>query len=637
MQAEPNFDETVHATLMQLGRRPEQASDQTLATLRPRERDRTKTELEILMHEVRPTASGLERIELHGKLGEGGMGVVRLGTQRALGREVAIKSTRGDTLDPPKAVHLLREAWLTGALEHPNVVPVYDIAVDGGGGPLVVLKKIEGDDWGSLIDDASTVRERFGAEDLLEWNLRILMQVCNAIRFAHSRRIVHRDIKPQNVRIGTFGEVYLLDWGVAASLDDDGTGRLPTVDDAEGIVGTPAYLAPEMLGGGHVDTRTDIYLLGAVLHQIANGRAPHAAPTWYEVVASVLRSAPAFAEDVPTELRTIVERAMAKEPGDRYPSVEALRLAIADFLQHRDAARLAHKASERLGELLELLATTPLEGDEATHRERCYRLFSECRFGLRNALESWPENLRAREDQVRAVVAMAEYELAHDNPGAARTLLGDLDEAPPELAQRIAEAEQLYAREEAALLELKAQHDPNSGRTVRAVISIAMALVFIVAPSVSMVMHFINGQPVSVEFGLTMVVGICFVFGGFAYWARDTLRSSRINLQLAGAAGFALVATALAHVATMLGGYDLWEPLHASHLVWAVLAGSVALVIDKRLLVASATYAVAYIVLAIVGRDHVLESIVFTNLVLALNVAHLWARPKARDGRATAA
>ena len=198
-------------------------------------------------------------------LGEGGMGVVRSAEQVALGRIVAVKTLKPGRRDPASALDLLREAWVTGAIEHPNVVPVHYLDVEADGSPLLVLKRIEGVEWSALLGDAAEVERRFGATDLLAWNLGILMQVLNAVRFAHHRGVIHRDLKPANVMIGDFGEVYLLDWGIAVSLRDDGTGRFLLASKATEIAGTPCYMAPEMLGresGPPLSERTDVYLAG---------------------------------------------------------------------------------------------------------------------------------------------------------------------------------------------------------------------------------------------------------------------------------------------------------------------------------------------------------------------------------------
>jgi serine/threonine-protein kinase len=290
----------------------------------------------------RSTASPLE---LHSTLGEGGMGVVWRATQTALAREVAVKSLKEGHAREPQMLKLLREAWVTGALEHPNIVPVHDIAVDEHGRPLIVLKKIGGRAWHELITDDSAVRERFGT-DLDAWNLSIFLAVCNAVRYAHAQSIVHRDLKPENVMIGEFGEVYLLDWGIAVSMEDDLGGRFPLARDAETLAGTPAYMAPEMLGGGgtQLTPRTDVYLLGAILHEIAVGQPPHVGESLMEIVRSVARSEPELPPSVAPELGDIIRRAMSREPDDRHQSVDELAEDVRSFLSHEGSRALAADA-----------------------------------------------------------------------------------------------------------------------------------------------------------------------------------------------------------------------------------------------------------------------------------------------------
>ncbi|MCZ7681391.1 MAG: protein kinase [Sandaracinaceae bacterium] len=157
-------------------------------------------------------------LALRGTLGEGGMGIVRLATQRSLGRDVAVKTVKGSQAAERATGALLREACVMGLLEHPNVVPVYDLVVGDAGEPAIVMRKIEGSSWASVMHDPAALRARFDAEDALEWNLRVLAQVCNVVDFAHSRGILHRDLKPENVMLGEFGEVYVVDWGLAVAL-----------------------------------------------------------------------------------------------------------------------------------------------------------------------------------------------------------------------------------------------------------------------------------------------------------------------------------------------------------------------------------------------------------------------------------
>ncbi len=212
-------------------------------------------------------------------LGEGGMGIVRLGTQVSLGRSVAVKSTRPERSNPQAVAKLVQEAWVTGFLEHTSIVPIYDLTEDQNGRPMLVMRRIEGLEWSELFGDADAIRERFGASDLLDWNLRVLMQLASALHFAHGRQILHLDLGPANVMIGPLGEVYLVDWGLAMALGGDK--RLPRAADNTEIIGTPSYVAPEMLTGDGTQLRpqTDVYLLGSTLYTLLAGEPPHRGDT----------------------------------------------------------------------------------------------------------------------------------------------------------------------------------------------------------------------------------------------------------------------------------------------------------------------------------------------------------------------
>lgn len=152
-----------------------------------------------------PAEAARSTLELEQTIGEGGMGVVYAASEEALGRTVAVKTLKPDWRKPRGVRKLLQEAWVTGRVEHPNVVPVYRIELDDEGAPMVVLKRIEGDDWASLMHDPRAIAEHYDSTDPLEWNLRVLIAVCNAVRFAHDRGVIHRDIKPENVMIGRYG------------------------------------------------------------------------------------------------------------------------------------------------------------------------------------------------------------------------------------------------------------------------------------------------------------------------------------------------------------------------------------------------------------------------------------------------
>jgi serine/threonine-protein kinase len=365
--------------------------------------------------------------EVAGVLGEGGMGRVLLARQKSLHRDVAVKVLKGSAAQQTTIDLLLAEAVVTGSLEHPNVVPVHALGLDAAGRPVLVMKRIEGVSfrdlaknpghpaWSALVEDAG---------DRLDAEIEILMAVCNAAHFAHSRGIVHRDIKLDNVMIGSFGEVYLVDWGIAvrASTPD----LLSSQPGA--LVGTPAYMAPEMLNGAgaRLDARTDVYLLGATLHALLTGQPRHRGESLYDLLLSARESSPyAYGPDVPAELAAICNRAMAKDPGDRFASALELRRALGAFRRHKGSIALSDEAAARLASIT------------AADEQRAHAILTECRFGFTAALRAWPENPAALDGLAACLGRMIEHELAQRDLEGARALYAELRAPRPDLLARI--------------------------------------------------------------------------------------------------------------------------------------------------------------------------------------------------------
>ncbi len=365
-----------------------------------------------------------------GELGQGGMGRVLLARQTALERDVALKVPHR-TSSPLAVGALVREARITGGLEHPGIVPVHALAFGPEGHPALVMKRIEGVSWATLIQDPSHGAWRFVGgvgRGRVELQVQLLLQLCNAVAFAHRQGVLHRDIKPANVLLGEFGEVYLADWGVATRKPLDGEQR------PLGLVGTPLYFAPEMATGddAQMDERTDVYLLGATLYHALSGQPPHPGTDLRQVLEHAWSAEPApLPAEVPDELARVVARALARDKAQRYPSAVELKDALTQFLQHRSSHRLASAASARLA-VLEAVVAQP-----APSREQVAPLLSECRFGFMQALAEWPDNAEAREGLERAVRRAAWFEVKAGNALAARAFLTELREPPADLVAAV--------------------------------------------------------------------------------------------------------------------------------------------------------------------------------------------------------
>jgi serine/threonine-protein kinase len=481
------------------------------------------------------------RFVLEGRLAEGGMGVVDLAVQTSMGRKVAVKTLR-DAGDPAVAVRAMREAWVTGQLEHPNVVPVHDVGLSADGAPFIVMKRIEGAPWSSLLTAPELVRSRFGADDVVEWHLGVLETVCNAVAFAHARDIVHRDLKPENVMIGSFGEVYVVDWGLALSLAPDPTGRLPGRDEARVVAGTPAYMAPEMIlaDADAIAETTDVYLLGAILYEVFSGSPPHVAADMTALVGRILASEPEFPRGFPAEAKGIVTRAMARAPADRYPSAAAFRDVLRAYLRHRGSRRLAWEAKRSLVDLVDRASAA--RGGDADDLA-LYNLLGEARFGFRAALEAWPENQAARQGLDRALITMVEHELSRGEPAAAAALLRDVSGAPDELRARVDEAAKTRGEEDVRRRALEADLDPRTGTRTRTFIGSLFGVLWTVTPLVAWLYDARGDGPTHAS--LLVASAGFLALGLLLYrWARASLGRTRLNRQLSSTLGLHLVAQA---------------------------------------------------------------------------------------------
>lgn len=296
------------------------------------------------------------RYELLEPLAQGGMGTVYLGRDRELDREVALKVLRAEEVDPGVAERMLREARIIARLEHPGIVPVHEVGRLADGRVFYAMRLVRGE----RLD-----RHVAGGRALPEL-LRIFERLCETVAFAHAHGVIHRDLKPANVMVGPFGEVLVMDWGVAKALtpgapqaadrvEAAGTGAdaepgaasaLPAAAAAAGpdpatahgtVLGTPGYMAPEQARGEveGVDERTDVYALGAILYFFLNGRPPapaSEAPDGSEASGRAARPPGRFDPAAPRPLKAVCLRALAPFPGDRYAAVEELAGEVSQYL-----------------------------------------------------------------------------------------------------------------------------------------------------------------------------------------------------------------------------------------------------------------------------------------------------------------
>ncbi len=274
-----------------------------------------------------------ERYPPERELGRGGMGVVYLCRDRALGREVAQKTNLfRDGRDA--ALRFLREAEILAQLHHPGIVPIYDFGVDPVRGPFFVMRFIDGE----TLQDLVASRKRQPAA----W-LEVFLKICDTVAYAHEHGIVHRDLKPTNIMIGPHGEVLVLDWGLAGFRSGSANGATAARSDglttrAGARLGTPRYMAPEQREGDstRIDAVTDVYLLGGVLGFILDGKAPRE------------RGKEPFDSDVSPELAAIATKALAEDRSQRYASVVELAQDVRRFRARREVAAFRYTPVRRL-------------------------------------------------------------------------------------------------------------------------------------------------------------------------------------------------------------------------------------------------------------------------------------------------
>ena len=290
------------------------------------------------------------RYTLGSLIGQGGMGEVVLAFDEQIGREVAVKRIRSDAPSGEELSRFVREARVQGRLQHPAVVPVHDLAFDKTGKPYFVMKRLSGTTMGELIAKLRTEDETEAVATRRRL-LRAFADVCLAIEFAHSAGIIHRDLKPANIMLGDFGEVYVLDWGIARAVTEpDETGapmskeldlRLDSGETRAGtVLGTPAYMAPEQLAGDRAGPGADIYALGCMLYEIACGENLHGGRRSLTTILKPLEARPSKVRpDSPPELDAICDRATQLAIGDRFGSARALGDAVQAYLDgDRDIA-----------------------------------------------------------------------------------------------------------------------------------------------------------------------------------------------------------------------------------------------------------------------------------------------------------
>jgi serine/threonine-protein kinase len=360
-----------------------------------------------------PTSSRYAEL---GVLGEGGMGKVHLCRDERIGREVAMKVILPDLqANTSIRARFIREASVQGQLEHPSIVPVHDLGVTPEGATFFTMKRVRGLTLEAVLTDLAnevlTTADRFTTRRLLA----AFVNVCLAVDFAHSKGVVHRDLKPSNLMLGDFGEIYLLDWGIAKLADEEAgaaeglvrqdvhVGQTPVTKTADGaLLGTLAYMAPEQVLGKGASVQSDVFALGAVLFEILAGTPLREKDTTFVRLVKGKHDARFSVRcpdrQVAPELEAICVRATAVEPEQRFANARLLAEALERFLEgDRDVVRRRELAAAHVSKARGILSRATTSGEEPGEAGLMQELGS--------ALALDPENVEARAMVVEALTA----------------------------------------------------------------------------------------------------------------------------------------------------------------------------------------------------------------------------------------
>lgn len=283
------------------------------------------------------------------QLGKGAMGEVALVRDNDIRRTVAVKYLRSEIAsDEGALLRFADEVRVVGQLEHPSIVPVYDVGVDEAGQHFIVMKHLQGETMEAIIEKLRAGDAAAVARFTPEHRAHLFLQILEAIRYAHARGVIHRDIKPANIMIGPYGEVTMMDWGIAKPIgaSDD---EAPAVDaprlletQAGALTGTPLYMSPEQaMGRGDLDERSDVYTLCVVLYEWLVLEHPlHDKTSMVEILAAIALQdyderklkLTALAAGIPCELAFLAVRGMKRDREARYRSVDELARALREAL-----------------------------------------------------------------------------------------------------------------------------------------------------------------------------------------------------------------------------------------------------------------------------------------------------------------
>lgn len=548
-------------------------------------------------------------------LGEGGMGIVYSATQLSMGREVALKELKADRKEVVFRRALLQEAWIVGLLEHPNILPIYTIEQNEDGLPMILMKKIEGKTWAYYLANQEEAQAEFSYTDFLSWNIEIMMQVCNAISYAHDRGFLHRDIKPENVMIGDYGVVFVLDWGLSVALDERHSSWLPRAKDVHTVAGSPAYMAPEMarVTKESLSPATDIYLLGATLYEVYTGEPPHHGSSLSDMMDSIAHFVPSFSQATCTRLQAIIARCMKKKPDERFESVEELLKVLQQYLQYRDFIPVMEAMNQ---DIKAIVRKSNANGD----RGELYEHFFSARFAFRQLHNKRLLNKQNHEDFREATFALARWEITQENPETSEILLESWkDSIGEDLKNQIETEKERQQNQRLRLEKIEISRSRTIGARTR------MAVVFYTIITWTLLPAWVLIFDAKITFDLLhnhTLVSIA-IFIGIGMWGRHSISSTERNRQVYAILLCEPIFHGFSDITYQLLGYDPEQVWAMRFMVWLAMIASYAVLLEKRMLIITGIY--AFVTLWVVQNPiYVPQTSTVLNLGLCGVMFFLW-------------
>jgi serine/threonine protein kinase len=421
--------------------------------------------------------------ELVHQLGKGGMGVVYEGIQKSLNRAIAIKQSNANAQYFAQIYH---EAQITAFLDHPNILPVYDFAIDREGHPIQIMKKIDGVNWAQILDNPHhdfwhELEVSPLPEDRLLFNLDILLKVSQAVAYAHQKKVIHRDLKPENIMIGKFGEVYVLDWGIALYIGDPASSPFLAQKEAnleQALVGTPAYMAPEMaeITDKKVHTTaTDVYLLGAILYELIHHDPLHHGDDIQSILRNIRENRlPIFASDLNIELKSLLEMSLKSSPSHRPQNAGVFRKILQQVVSSFQSRQLEKKAFMHLEDMIKGLRVENEMGIKTLNQSIFVRQeeqalydqlndhFDEGRHYFRSSLEIYPHNQEATKGFQKLLTLWIRRCVKREDFQLAQKYLRELPQFDTKLDVEIAQGKQKFEKVQQEIKALKDWHENES-------------------------------------------------------------------------------------------------------------------------------------------------------------------------------